>query len=205
MNRRHPEAEFVHGLRFVDNDSIITTAGVSAGIDGALHLVARLLGLQVAANTARYMEYAWTPEPHFVETYPVLNPTLSDAGRAAQIAAMQMQSGDAAGAIETYERGLEDESANPDLWYGLFRAYSAVERWKEATEASLKVAASNPIRGYYNAACSAARNGDTELSLSYLEKAIDAGFRNRSWLERDGDLDSIRKEPGYERLLERMN
>jgi hypothetical protein len=80
-----------------------------------------------------------------------------------------------------------------------------VERWKEATEASLKVAASNPIRGYYNAACSAARNGDTELSLSYLEKAIDAGFRNRSWLERDGDLDSIRKEPGYERLLERMN
>jgi putative intracellular protease/amidase len=48
--------------RFVDNGRIITTAGVSAGIDGALHLVKRLLGTEAAAQTAYYMEYDWDHE-----------------------------------------------------------------------------------------------------------------------------------------------
>ena len=45
--------------RYVDNGKIITTAGVSAGIDGALHLVRRLLGTEEAKTTAWYMEYPW--------------------------------------------------------------------------------------------------------------------------------------------------
>ena len=40
----------------------MTTAGVSAGIDGALHVVSRLLGQETARATARYMEYdKWQP------------------------------------------------------------------------------------------------------------------------------------------------
>lgn len=46
-------------VRFVDAGKIVTTAGVSAGIDGALHLVDRLLGHTAAAFTARGMEYKW--------------------------------------------------------------------------------------------------------------------------------------------------
>ena len=42
---------------------MITCAGVSAGIDGALHVVERLLGNQVAQDTARYLEYRWEPTP----------------------------------------------------------------------------------------------------------------------------------------------
>lgn len=45
--------------RFVDNGNIITSAGISAGIDMSLHVVARLLGREQAAETARYMEYDW--------------------------------------------------------------------------------------------------------------------------------------------------
>lgn len=49
--------------RFVDNGNIITTAGVSAGIDGALHAVARIKGVTVAKATAHYMEYdKWNPD-----------------------------------------------------------------------------------------------------------------------------------------------
>jgi hypothetical protein len=39
----------------------MTCAGVSAGIDGALHVVERLLGEEAARATARYMEYDWRP------------------------------------------------------------------------------------------------------------------------------------------------
>lgn len=48
--------------RVVDNGKVVTTAGVSAGIDGSLHVVKRLLGEQAAKDTARYMEYKWEPE-----------------------------------------------------------------------------------------------------------------------------------------------
>jgi len=59
LRAREPRATVVDDARFVDNGHIITTAGVSAGIDGALHLVARLLGDAEAAEVAHYMQYEW--------------------------------------------------------------------------------------------------------------------------------------------------
>jgi len=64
-----PKANVQEGRRFVDNGKIVTTAGVSAGIDGALHIVARLFGRATADETARYMEYRWTPEPYLIPMY----------------------------------------------------------------------------------------------------------------------------------------
>jgi len=48
--------------RFVDNGRVITSGGIAAGIDMALHVVGRLCGNDVAAETARHMEYPWTPQ-----------------------------------------------------------------------------------------------------------------------------------------------
>jgi transcriptional regulator GlxA family with amidase domain len=45
--------------RYVDNGRIICSAGIAAGIDMSLHVVARLLGDEVAVKTARQMEYPW--------------------------------------------------------------------------------------------------------------------------------------------------
>ena len=47
--------------RFVDTGDVITAAGVSAGIDMALHLVARLDSEQRARDVRRYIQY--DPEP----------------------------------------------------------------------------------------------------------------------------------------------
>ena len=47
--------------RFVDNGQVITAAGVSAGIDMALHLVARLHSPERAREVRRYIQY--DPEP----------------------------------------------------------------------------------------------------------------------------------------------
>jgi transcriptional regulator GlxA family with amidase domain len=43
--------------RWVDNGQIITSAGISAGIDASLHVVGRLLGNEAADETAAYMQY----------------------------------------------------------------------------------------------------------------------------------------------------
>jgi transcriptional regulator GlxA family with amidase domain len=47
--------------RFVDNRRVICSAGIAAGIDMSLHVVARLLGREVAEKTAQKMEYPWQP------------------------------------------------------------------------------------------------------------------------------------------------
>ncbi len=47
--------------RFVDNGNVITAAGVSAGIDMALHVVARLHSPERAREVRRYIQY--DPEP----------------------------------------------------------------------------------------------------------------------------------------------
>jgi len=58
-----PSSKVLPDTRFVDNGNVITTAGVSAGIDGALHLVSRIKGADVAAEVAWYMEYEkWNPD-----------------------------------------------------------------------------------------------------------------------------------------------
>src|SRR6185312_3977758 len=57
-----PLAKVLANVRFVDNGRIITTAGVSAGIDGALHVVEKLLGSKAAQEVVKYMEYdKWVP------------------------------------------------------------------------------------------------------------------------------------------------
>jgi transcriptional regulator GlxA family with amidase domain len=57
-------AEIYPDARIVDNGRIIVSAGVSAGIDAALHVVARLLGPEEAKATAAMMQYeaSCTPE-----------------------------------------------------------------------------------------------------------------------------------------------
>jgi transcriptional regulator GlxA family with amidase domain len=56
-----PDAVVRADQRFIDNGRVITSAGISAGIDAALHVVARLLGEAQASETAGYMEYDWRP------------------------------------------------------------------------------------------------------------------------------------------------
>ncbi|MGF7218849.1 transcriptional regulator GlxA family with amidase domain [Spirosoma lacussanchae] len=43
--------------RWVDTGRVVTSAGISAGIDMSLYVVSRLLGKEVADETARYMQY----------------------------------------------------------------------------------------------------------------------------------------------------
>lgn len=62
LEKNYPKVKVRRDVRFVDNGKVITTAGVSAGIDGALHLVARFQGLEKAKEVAFYMEYdKWKP------------------------------------------------------------------------------------------------------------------------------------------------
>ncbi len=53
LRRALPGVTVLDDARFVDEGKIVTSAGISAGIDMALHLVTRLQGEDLAQQTAR--------------------------------------------------------------------------------------------------------------------------------------------------------
>jgi transcriptional regulator GlxA family with amidase domain len=54
-----PELRVREGVRWVEHDRIMTSAGISAGLDMSLRIVARLAGQELAERTARQMDYDW--------------------------------------------------------------------------------------------------------------------------------------------------
>ncbi|MBL3822085.1 MULTISPECIES: DJ-1/PfpI family protein [Bacillus cereus group] len=52
-----PNVEVMENVKFVDEGHIITSAGISAGINMSFHIVKNLLGVEVAEDTAKSMEY----------------------------------------------------------------------------------------------------------------------------------------------------
>jgi adenylate cyclase len=55
-----------------------------------------------------------------------------------------------------------------------------------------------------NAACLLAKDGQKEKALSLLEKVFGKGFGKRDWIEHDPDYDSLRDEPRFQALLEKL-
>lgn len=60
LRHRFPTLDVREGVRWVDQGRVVTSAGISAGIDMSLHLVARLAGEPLALRTARQMDVTWT-------------------------------------------------------------------------------------------------------------------------------------------------
>lgn len=63
MKEQYPKVRMLSDVRVVDEGRIVTSAGISAGIDMSLRMVGRLHGEEVAEWTARRMEYEFVPHP----------------------------------------------------------------------------------------------------------------------------------------------
>ena len=66
LKAQFPRIHVVDDQRFVDNGRLVTTAGLSSGIDGAMHLVSRLDGQVAAQLVARNLEYDWREDSGYV-------------------------------------------------------------------------------------------------------------------------------------------
>jgi putative intracellular protease/amidase len=65
LKTQFPRVTVVEDKRFVDNGRIITTAGLSSGIDGAMHVVSRQEGKLDAQLVARNLEYDWKEDSDY--------------------------------------------------------------------------------------------------------------------------------------------
>jgi transcriptional regulator GlxA family with amidase domain len=63
LRERYPAIRVEEQRRWIDHGDIATSAGIAAGIDLSLHLVARLAGRLLAERTARQMDVPYRTAP----------------------------------------------------------------------------------------------------------------------------------------------
>ncbi|MBK7870690.1 MAG: DJ-1/PfpI family protein [Saprospiraceae bacterium] len=68
LNMFSPTTKPVYNQRFVEAGKVVTAGGLSAGIDGALHIVSKVHGVGRAQEVANNMEYHWQQGEGYVRT-----------------------------------------------------------------------------------------------------------------------------------------
>lgn len=59
LREMFPQVKVIENTRWIDTGKVVSSAGISAGIDMSLHLVKRLVSDDLAIKTARQMEFDW--------------------------------------------------------------------------------------------------------------------------------------------------
>lgn len=57
LEKRYPQVSVIREVKYVDAYPIITSGGISAGINMSLYIIKKLLGLEISKITAKRMEY----------------------------------------------------------------------------------------------------------------------------------------------------
>lgn len=207
LKKAAPHSTVQAGRRFIDNDRFITTAGVSAGIDGSLHLVARLLGRAVADRTARYMEYHWTPEAYLSEHYQLLNPSTDERGRSLQLAKIHQDEGRVDEAVRICRALVAKDASDASAWYELGQIAHQRGEFAEAAAAFDRASIKGDLKAWalYNRACALARAGKSSEAFSALRDAVKTGSITRAVVEEDADLDSLHARPEFAAILASMD
>jgi putative intracellular protease/amidase len=178
-----PTAKVLTNRRFVDNGKVLTSAGISAGIDGALHLVSRLCGDDVAWKTARYMEYDWRPDEiakmHAQPGVPV------EGADALRLVGSIKKLGVEGAVAEMQKLAEKPSEADLNRWgYTLLR----VDKVADATDVFRLAAAAFPDSA--NAADSLSEaletSGDKEGAKRYAQTCLDR-------VAKDGAMEADRK------------
>jgi putative intracellular protease/amidase len=208
LRKDYPHLNVQDGRRFVDNGHVVTTAGISAGIDGSLNVVARLLGRRVADQVATYMEYHWTPESYLATKYSYLNPSTSETGRRLQSAEIEVEAKNLDGAERIYRAVLESEPHNRAAWSQLAFLLHDAKHHAAAGDAFAKAAAEAPATSrpaafsFYNAASEYAQADRPEDAVLMLRKAFDAGFNDRNAVAKDPSFAKLKDDPRVKAIAE---
>lgn len=132
FDNQYKDIKVVSDQRYVDNGAIITSAGLSSGIDAALHIVAKLEGIETARTIAMHVEYDWQPDngfirgkmadqhmPRFKKKIPdniKLKRTAAFGGEDRWYETYEIQISDGSAPISTVEALLKDQLGALDNW-----------------------------------------------------------------------------------------
>lgn len=98
---------------------------------------------------------------------------------------------------------LKDEPQNGRAWYLLGMSLHSLGKYEQAIAAFEKnVAISQNPNAMYNAACGYARLNQTDKAFAWLEKSLANGGAFFINFEKDSDLDNLRRDARFAKMLE---
>jgi arylsulfatase A-like enzyme/Tfp pilus assembly protein PilF len=119
---------------------------------------------------------------------------------------LYFERGDYRQALESYRRTLKEE---PEDFEAVLQAGNSARHVGDPTAAAAYFHQAEKIRpdswlATYNLACLRAVGGAPAAALELLDAAVRRGFRNPELLEKDADLEAVRKSPQYPALLAKV-
>jgi adenylate cyclase len=97
-----------------------------------------------------------------------------------------------------------EDSRPAQLGAGALLELGEKERAREWTARAMAIDPDDPV-AQYNAACSYSRLGDTDLALDLLERCLpNLGHEKVNWSKYDSELDPVRSNPRYQKIMEAL-
>ncbi len=84
-------------------------------------------------------------------------------------------------------------------------AFTRSGRHDEALDVDLKITELSPkcAHAFYNLACSYSNLGHVDEGLGALQQALKLGYRDFNYMMTDEDLENVRRDPRFRRMLDR--
>jgi tetratricopeptide (TPR) repeat protein len=110
-------------------------------------------------------------------------------------------------AATAYESELKANPKNPGAWFRYGYAVHATGDYKKAAELHVKASEFPQFRpiALYNLACAKALLGDKDGAFIAFDKCVDAGFSDKSQIEGDSDLETLKKDARWEKSFARID
>lgn len=113
-----------------------------------------------------------------------------------------LQKGDKKKADEDFKQAVRLDSV-PDAPECAFYAYYYLGNKNKAIEMLNKALKKDAKANYYDAACLYSIMNDKDKAISYLQKALENGYRKFAHIKRDRDLNNIRSTSEYKAIMDK--
>lgn len=105
--------------------------------------------------------------------------------------------------IEFYERLLGEKPAYIEALIALGDTYTKRGFYQKGLQIDKRLAKLKPDDPvvFYNLACSYSLLNQINDAAEALKKAVELGWRDFRWLQKDPDLENLRKDPRYNQII----
>ena len=111
-------------------------------------------------------------------------------------------------ASEAYKAVTAKMPENARAWSRLGHSFRHQGRLAESLVAHKKAAelpgGGGGFSAIYNIACIYAVTGEKDKAFKWLSKAVRAGFKDTAFMAKNRDMDSLRDDPRYAKIIVRM-
>lgn len=113
--------------------------------------------------------------------------------------------------LENIKKLFDQAKGNPQMQaqiYGeLAHIYARLEMQREAIDSykkAIELDSEHAYMHYYNMACAFSVMNRIDEGLDALKKAIEHGYEDYDWMMLDGDLNNLRKDPRFKKIVEKL-